>query len=158
MTDTIRIRRANYDDAGLIADQRYLMFKDMDPESDATALQSMRDVAFVWTQKMLEQGVYLGWFLVDEATEQVVGGAGMWLLDWCPNPDDLIANHGYIINVYVIPAYRRRGLAKRLMTTILNYCQHHQITLVSLHSSPMGRTLYESLGFNATNEMQIELT
>ena len=155
MTDTIRIRRANYDDAGVIADQRHLMFTEMYPEVDEATMQAMRDGSFVWTQRMLEQGSYLGWFLVDEATEQSIGGAGIWLLDWCPSPLELTGNRAYLINVYVNPDYRRHGLARRLLMTVLKYCQHHHIALVDLHASKVGRPLYESLGFTATNEMRL---
>jgi len=62
-----------------------------------------------------------------------------------------------VVNVYVQPAYRRNGLARRLMVAILDWCRAQGIERIALHASNMGRPLYESLGFTATNEMVLYL-
>ena len=49
--------------------------------------------------------------------------------------------------------HRQRGLARRLMQTMLDWCKQHQIANVVLHASDEGRPLYQSLGFVSTNEM-----
>jgi GNAT superfamily N-acetyltransferase len=46
--------------------------------------------------------------------------------------------------VLTAPAYRGRGLARKLMQTAIEYCGHRAI---KLDASDMGRSLYESLGF-----------
>ena len=62
-----------------------------------------------------------------------------------------------IVNVYTEPAYRRRGLARRLMVAMLEWAHGEGYGTVSLHASDFGRSLYESLGFKATNEMRLQL-
>ena len=64
---------------------------------------------------------------------------------------------GYISMVIVDPAWRRRGLARRLMEAALVWCGEHGIRAVILHSSDDGRALYEKLGFQPTNEMRLLL-
>jgi GNAT superfamily N-acetyltransferase len=51
----------------------------------------------------------------------------------------------------------RRGLARRLMDTMLAWCRAQGMHSIYLHASDHGRPLYESLGFTATNEMRIVL-
>jgi predicted GNAT family acetyltransferase len=62
-----------------------------------------------------------------------------------------------IVNVYTEPDHRRRGLARRLMVTMLDWLRQEGYGTVSLHASDYGRALYESLGFRATNEMRLQL-
>lgn len=58
-----------------------------------------------------------------------------------------------IVNVYVEPPYRRRGLARRLMTTILAWCAGERLDRIVLHPSDAARPLYAALGFVPTGEL-----
>ena len=51
------------------------------------------------------------------------------------------------MNVYVAPDHRKRGLARRLMETIIAWARENKITFLQLSASHEGRALYESLGF-----------
>lgn len=53
--------------------------------------------------------------------------------------------------------FRRKGLARWLVEAALPWCKVNEIDFVILHASPQGRKLYESLGFQAGNEMGIKL-
>jgi ribosomal protein S18 acetylase RimI-like enzyme len=59
-----------------------------------------------------------------------------------------------VLNVYVDPVWRRRGVAKALMRTLLDALSERGIGRIVLHASDEGRGLYERLGFVATNEMR----
>lgn len=60
-----------------------------------------------------------------------------------------------MLNVYVEPAWRRRGVAAALMRTLLEVLAERRIRRVVLHASEEGRRLYERLGFVQTNEMRL---
>jgi GNAT superfamily N-acetyltransferase len=63
---------------------------------------------------------------------------------------------GNIVNVYTETAYRRKGLARELMKTAMEWCAREGVEMVILHASDHGRPLYERLGFEATNEMTLK--
>jgi GNAT superfamily N-acetyltransferase len=149
------IRRATIDDAAIISHHRRAMFEDMGAR-DIVKLDAMCDAFNHWVRARLINGEYLGW-LVENEQGTVIAGAGMWLLAWAPTPSDQSAYRGYVFNVYTQTDYRRRGLARRLMETILDYCRENKIKVVALHASDDGRALYESLGFKPTNEMRLTL-
>ena len=50
-------------------------------------------------------------------------------------------------------AWRRRGLARRLMELAIEWARVKGVAKLVLHASPQGRPLYERLGFEPTNEM-----
>jgi GNAT superfamily N-acetyltransferase len=63
----------------------------------------------------------------------------------------------FVLNVYVKPEFRRRGIARDIMKTLLEWCREQGFDSVSLHASIEGRPLYEELGFRPTNEKRLSL-
>jgi hypothetical protein len=43
------------------------------------------------------------------------------------------------------------------MDTVLQWCRKNGIDTIVLHASPAGRSLYEAMGFTATNEMRLKV-
>lgn len=60
-----------------------------------------------------------------------------------------------ILNVYTEPEFRKQGIARQIMLTILAWVKEQSLRSVNLHASKQGRHLYEKLGFEATNEMRL---
>jgi ribosomal protein S18 acetylase RimI-like enzyme len=105
-----------------------------------------------WVARMIAEGKYTGWITQDNG--RPVAGAGLLVLDWPPHPLDLAGEHrGYMLNVYVEPEYRKRGMAHALVDRCLAEAHRRGLRVVALHSSDAARSIYEALGFRATNEM-----
>lgn len=62
---------------------------------------------------------------------------------------------GRVRNVYVDPAFRRRGIARALMEALLNEADREGVDRLALGSSELGRPLYELLGFVAKDDEMI---
>ena len=155
MTNGYYIREATVADAGTIADHRRSMFADMG-EGDGIRHDAVGFASRPWLEKKLSAGEYLGWLAI--ATDQsVAAGTGIWVIEWPPTITDLSGRRAMLLNVYTHTAHRRRGLARALVETSLRWCQVNGITVVILHASDDGRTLYEALGFKPTNEMRLIL-
>ena len=60
--------------------------------------------------------------------------------------------------MYTEPAYRRQGVARLLVRTMIEWCRAEGFVAVALHASKDGRPLYESFGFRPTNEMRLRLS
>jgi len=118
-------------------------------------MQAHRETYIQWVQPRLEDETFIGYFLCDG--DAVIAGASLWLMPWTPDVITGKSVKGMIFNVYTEPDYRRQGLARRLVTTLIDWCKENGIDLVVLHASDEGRPLYESLGFIATNEMNLLL-
>ena len=147
------IRSATLADTAILAAHRRAMFFDMG-HRDSRALDSMIEAFLPWLREKMAAGEYLAWFAVTESGA-IAAGAGLWLMDWPPHMVGPGSRRGNILNVYTDPAYRRRGLARRLTETAIEWCRSHDIATVILHASDEGRPLYQSLGFVATNEMRL---
>jgi ribosomal protein S18 acetylase RimI-like enzyme len=147
------IRPATPADAALIASHRRAMFEAMH-SAGPEVLDEMTRNFEPWLLPRLADGRYLGWITADR--ERPIASAGLLLIDWPPHPRHPgSSQRGYILNVFVDPGYRRRGLARKLIDACLNEARTRKIELVTLHASDEGRPLYQQLGFTAGNEMQL---
>lgn len=151
----ISIRQATVDDAPQIVAHRRNMFRDMGHCDDA-ALDSMAGKFLPWLQARMMSREYLTWLAVTPENS-VVAGVGLWLMDWPPHMIGTGVRRGNILNVYTEPEFRHRGLARQLTQAALDWCRLNGVDCVILHASAAGRPLYESFGFQATNEMRIRL-
>lgn len=155
LPDGFAIRRASEEEIDTLVAQRRFMFRDMGYSDDA-AMNSMAEKCKPWLLRKMQSGEYLAWLAIDSAGT-VAAGAGLWLMDWIPHMIGKNTQRGNIINVYTEQKFRRRGLARSLMGTVIQWCRENGIDTIILHASPEGRGLYESMGFAATNEMTLRL-
>jgi GNAT superfamily N-acetyltransferase len=114
----------------------------------------MVEVAGPWLARALADGTYRHWLALD-VSGRVAGGGGVLLGPWPANPKDPCVERAVILNVYTELEFRKRGIARLVMRTILGWVQERGLRGVNLHSSSEGRGLYERLGFEATTEMRL---
>ena len=62
-----------------------------------------------------------------------------------------------IVNMFTEPEHRRQGLARRLLEEMVAWCRCESYSLVSLHASAEGRSVYTTMGFRPSNEMRLAL-
>ena len=130
------------------------MYEDMD-YSDAEKLTAMQSVASGYLKKALADGSFRAWLA--SSGNQIVAGGVVVISPWPAHPYDLECLRATILNVYTYPQYRRRGIARQLMQTMIAWCHREGFAGVTLHASKDGRHLYESLGFEPSNEMKLRL-
>lgn len=160
----ILIRPATVADVAIVAAHRVGMFRDMG-SAPPSAFDAIRLATIDFLQDAIPRGAYRGWLAApaqDPAT--IVAGAGVQPRRVLPYPrrrpdggaDVVAGRQAIVLNVYTEPAFRRQGIARRLMHQVLAWARDAGIESLVLHAAPDGRALYESLGFKATNEMRYQ--
>jgi len=152
----ITIREVTPDDLEEILLHRRQMFNDMG-NHDEVVLSQLVSTSREFLQHCLADHTYRGWFAV--ATDsQVVAGVGLWIMPWPARPDDpKQSNRAYLLNVYTAPDFRGQGLSRQLTRKSIEWCRQQGFATLWLHASNLGRPLYESLGFQPTNEMKLNI-
>jgi GNAT superfamily N-acetyltransferase len=146
----IVIREVCVGDVAAICGHRRRMFEEAGVA--AATLDRMGEAFPPWLRARIEDGSYFG-FIAEDAND-VVGGIGLRLIDWPPSPwHPTVDKRGYILNLYVEPVYRGRGVAKAMMARAEERFRELGVTYEILHATVMGRPLYEKLGWVATTEM-----
>ena len=154
MTLDLLIRQATPDDIPEILRQRRGMYEDMD-YNDGEALSAMLSTCEPYLSTALANGSFRSWLALQK--ERVVAGGAVLINPWPSHPYDLECRRATILNVYVYPDFRRKGIARQLMKTMIDWCRKDGFAAVYLHASQDGRPLYETLGFEPTSEMRLKL-
>ena len=150
----ITIREGTLADIPTIARQRRRMCEDMN-YSDAGVLSAMVSATGDYLSKAIPEGSFRSWLACDNG--RVVAGGAVVISPWPAHAYDLECRRATILNVYTEPEYRRRGIARQIMEIMIAWCRQDGFARVSLHASEHGRHLYESLGFEDSNEMRLNL-
>ena len=84
--------------------------------------------------------------------EKAVGCATMCYITLMPTFDHPIGKRAHIMNVYTNADYRRQGIARQMITMLLDEARERGAGYVSLDATENGRPLYTSLGFAPNDE------
>lgn len=97
---------------------------------------------------------------VAEEAGRLVGIASLEVFERLPYPGNLSGREGYVLNVYVEPDVRRRGLAGALVWDLVDVARREGVGRLWLHASSGGRGVYEAVGFEVRTleEMELSLT
>jgi GNAT superfamily N-acetyltransferase len=156
------VRRATLADRDILVRHRIKMFEDMgamdDPDIDAAQLAS----GFAaWLDMLMPSQAYVAWLVDardDEGTSEAVAGGGATIIPWPPGPRYPGTRLAFVYNVYTEPAHRGRGLARRIMEAIHEFCRGEGIGSVALNASRFGQPLYESLGYHVAQSPMMFLS
>ena len=66
-----------------------------------------------------------------------------------------MGRQAYVLGMYVVPEYRRSGIARRLMEATVGCATAAGVPVITLHASNQGAALYEQMGFHSTPEMRL---
>jgi len=92
----------------------------------------------------------LAWFVAEE-DGHIAGTAAAFLSSGRSNV--LLDVTATLAGIYVVPGYRRRGIAREVTVRAMAWCMERGCVSIRLQASEAGRALYESLGFRTFREM-----
>ena len=153
----ITYRRATVADVDALANLRWRMETERHPElpvteeSYATYLAAARrDIS-----AEIERGAHIA-FLA-EADGAAVGCAILIWWTMLPTLTELSRKKGYVSSVYTDPAWRSRGIGRRLMEQVIGQAQEMGVQRLILWASKMGRPLYLDQGFTPSSALELNL-
>lgn len=93
-----------------------------------------------------------------ERDGEAVGAAGLSFYEMPPTAGLLNGRMARFMNMYIRPAWRKQGAARGLLAFAVAWAAERGCSKVVLHSSPMGRGLYEHFGFEKVSDEYQYLT
>ncbi len=116
-----------------------------------------RDLTAILYERGQDDGtcVHFGW--CEDA--RIVAVAGALVRTDFPANTFKDRRFGWIMDVYVLPDFRRRGIARHLTAQTLDWLREKGVTYVKLYASAQAKNakLYERFGFTPTSEMAMQL-
>jgi len=140
-------------DLDLVCRHREEMFRASNAPSRTDDILKAMTAAFrIWAEPRLKDATYFGYIVEDAGAP--IAGIGLMVIEWPPHPSHPLEDRrGYVLNVFVEPSHRRRGLGKMLMELGEAEFRKRGVSYGVLHATRMGKPLYERMGWSATSEM-----
>jgi GNAT superfamily N-acetyltransferase len=150
MSLVVTVRQVCPHELTLAADYWNEIVKDAFDEDWDETYPNWRSIFLAAMQRRMASGLQR--YYVAEIDGQIAGVAGAQV-----GEAFFGAVRGYVEGVYVLPAFRRRGVATRLMRECIDWLKTMGCDFVRLQATSEGVPLYESLGFEPTGEMELTL-
>ena len=96
---------------------------------------------------------------VAEEDNQLVAQVQLQICPQLPAPGNWNRALGIVSNVYTQPTHRGRGIARQILTTLIDDCKNNQVYKLELVPRTEAISLYQAVGFDwANNIMSLKLT
>ena len=107
-------------------------------------------------QRHMSDNTFISWIAVDN--EKIIGTSGISIVEKPPYFGCPSGKIGLLSSMFTDKAYRRQGIAKTLLSKVINEAREHGCGTVQITASDMGVLLYTDFGFTKNqNFMQYKL-
>ena len=104
----------------------------------------------------MSDGTFVSWLAMDG--DRIVGTSGMSFVEKPPYFGCPSGKMGLLSSMFTDPEYRRKGIAKELLSRVVEEARAYGCGTVQITASDMGVLLYTDFGFVKNgNFMQLEL-
>lgn len=114
-------------------------------EEGATDDIDLRPALYDHYTRHMADGTFVSWLALDEG--RVVGTSGLSIVEKPPYFGCPTGRIGLLSSMFTDPAYRRQGIARTLLSRVVEEARAKGCGTVQITASDMGVLLYTSFGF-----------
>lgn len=146
-------RKAGMEDIDILVKTRIEVLRAANGLSDETNMEFVEEQSREYYEESLQSETHAAYLVFDE--EKFVGAGGISFFRVMPTYHNPTGRKAYIMNMYTVPKYRRKGAAYHTLELLIEEAKKRNISYISLEATDMGRPLYERYGFEKMNDEMI---
>ena len=146
----IKIRTATKDDIEDLINVRLEMLRIVNNLSDSETFET---TLIEESRNYFLNGNQTTVIAIDE--DKVVGCATISYINIMPTFDHPTGNRAHLMNVYTNKNYRRQGIAKQMVSKLIEEAKTKGVTEISLDATEAGYPLYKNIGFTENKEAMV---
>ena len=139
--NSVTYRRLTEEDLAIFIEMRITQLREEGAKDDIDLRPALND----YYRRHLHDGTFVSWLALDG--EKIVGTSGMSFVEKPPYFGCPSGKIGLISSMYTDPSYRRRGIAKKLLTKVMDDARKYGCGAIQITASDMGVKLYTACGF-----------
>ena len=133
-------------------DMRIHQLREEGAKEDIDLVPALKD----YYQRHMAEGTFVSWIALDGNT--MIGTSGMSFVEKPPYFGCPSGKIGLLSSMYTDPDYRRKGIAKELLSRVIKDAKEYGCGTIQITASEMGVKLYTDFGFvHNENFMQYKL-
>lgn len=148
----ISYRRLTDKELDVFIKMRINQLREEGATEDIDIAPALRD----YYQRHMADGTFISWIALDN--EKIIGTSGMSIVEKPPYFGCPSGKIGLLSSMFTNKLYRRRGIAKELLSRVIDEAREKGCGTVQITASDMGVLLYSDFGFTKNNNfMQYKL-
>lgn len=133
-------------------DKRIHQLREEGAKEEIDLVPALKD----YYQRHMAEGTFVSWIALDGNT--MIGTSGMSFVEKPPYFGCPSGKIGLLSSMYTEPDYRRKGIAKELLSRLIKDAKEYGCGTIQITASEMGVKLYTDFGFvHNENFMQYKL-
>ena len=150
----ISYKKLTNKELAIFIEMRINQLREEGAKEDINLVPALRD----YYQRHMADNTFVSWIAVDNENEKIIATSGISIVEKppyfsCPN-----GKIGLLSSMYTDKKYRRKGIAKELLSRIVNEAKEQSCSVIQITASDMGVLLYQDFGFIKNNNfMQYKL-
>ena len=137
----IQYRKLTSGDLDPFIQMRISQLREEGATEDIDLAPSLKD----YYVRHMADGTFVSWLAMDE--DRIVGTSGMSFVEKPPYFGCPSGRIGLLSSMYTDPRYRRMGIAKELLSRVVDEARAYGCGTVQITASDMGVLLYTDFGF-----------
>lgn len=152
MSMAVEYRKLTKKDLDTFIQMRINQLREEGAKEDMDLKPALKD----YYDRHLADGTFISWLAVDG--DKIVGTSGISFVEKPPYFGCPSGKMGLLSSMFTSKEYRRRGIAKELLSRVVNEAKEYGCGTVQITASDMGVLLYTNFGFAKNgNFMQYKL-
>ena len=148
----ITFRKITVNDLEVFIKMRINQLREEGAKEDINLEAALKD----YYLRHLSDGTFISWLALDN--DRIIGTSGMSIVEKPPYFGCPSGKIGLLSNMFTDPSYRRKGIAKTLLSKVIDEAKTQGCGTVQITASNMGVLLYSDYGFEKNeNFMQFKL-
>ena len=149
-------KKATIDDLEFLVETRIEVLRAANKLDKSVDMTVIKEQSYDYYKKALSNKTHIAYLVFDG--EKFVGAGGISFFRVMPTFNNPSGNKAYIMNMYISPCYRRKGIAYKTLDLLVLSAKERGISSISLEATEMGHPLYERYGFIKMNdEMELPI-
>ena len=148
----ITYRKLTENDIDIFIEMRIVQLREEGAKEDIDLKPMLKD----YYQSHMTDGTFVSWLALDN--DKIIGTSGMSIVEKPPYFGCPSGKIGLLSSMFTDKEYRRQGIAKELLSRVVNEAREKGCGTVQITASDMGVLLYTDFGFTKNNNfMQYKL-
>lgn len=141
MMNEISYRQLTRDDLSIFVDMRLKQLQ----EEGAKPILDLTPALEEYYEKHLKSGTFISWLAIEG--DKIIGTCGISFVEKPPYYSNPSGKIGLLSSMYILVKYRRKGIAKQLLSRVVREAKCYGCSVVQIDASEQGVLLYKNFGF-----------
>ena len=137
----ITYRRLTENDLATFIEMRIAQLREEGATEDLDLVPALMD----YNHRHMADGSFVSWLALDG--EKIIGTSGMSFVEKPPYFGCPSGRIGLLSSMYTVPEYRRKGIAKQLLSRVADEARAYGCGSIQITASDLGVLLYSDFGF-----------